>query len=38
MIKLKELFHDQVYLTENQKFIFLMQHMDREARRDIQLF
>ena len=38
MIKFKELAQDQVYLIVNQRFIFLMQHMDDEAKRAIQVF
>ena len=37
VIKFKELVHDQVYLTVNQKFIFLMQHVEGEAKRAIQI-
>ena len=38
VIKFKELVHDQVYLTVNQKFIFRMQHVEGEAKRAIQVF
>ena len=38
VIKFKELVHDQVYLTVSQKFIFLMQHVEGEAKRAIQVF
>ena len=38
VIKFKELAQDQVYLIVNQRFIFLMQHMDDEAKRAIQVF
>ena len=31
----KELVHDQVYLIVNQRFIFLMQHVEGEAKRGI---
>ena len=38
VIKFKELAHDQVYLIVNQRFIFLMQHMEDEAKRALQVF
>ena len=38
VIKFRELIHDQVYLTVNQRFIFLMQHVEGEAKRAIQVF
>ena len=34
----KEIVHDQAYLTNNQKFIYLMQHVDGEAKRALQVF
>ena len=30
--KCKEIVHDQAYLTNNQKFIYLMRHVDGEAK------
>ena len=38
VIKFKELVHDQAYLKVNQKFIFLIQHMEGQAKRAIQVF
>ena len=36
--KFKELVHDQSYLNNNQRFIYLMQHMDGEAKRALKAF
>lgn len=30
--------HDQAYFTNNQKFIYLMQHVHGEAKRPLQVF
>ena len=30
--------HDQAYLNNNQKFIYLMQHVDGEAKRALRVF
>ena len=38
VIKFKELVHDQVYLTVSQSFIFLMQHVESDIKRAIQVF
>ena len=38
VIKFKELVHGQVYLAVNQRFIFLMQHVEGETKRAIQVF
>ena len=37
-IRFKELVHDKDYLTVNEKFIFLMHHVEDEAKRTIQVF
>ena len=34
----KEIVHDQAYLTNNQKFIYLMEHVDGETKRALQVF
>ena len=36
--KYKEIVHDQACPTNNQKFIYLMQHVDGEAKRALQVF
>ena len=36
--KYTEIVHDQAYLTNNQKFIYLMQHEDGQAKRALQVF
>ena len=36
--KYKEIVHDQAYLTNNRKFIYLMQHVDGKAKRALQVF
>ena len=36
--KYEEIVHDQTYLINNQKFIYLMKHVDGEAKQALQIF
>ena len=38
IVKFKELVHDRAYLGSNRKFIYLMQHIEEEAKRALKVF
>ena len=37
-MKFKDLVHDQQFLTNTQRMIYLLQHLEREAKRAVQCF